>query len=402
MGLDFERAIQFLEVHDIPVVLGEEDKCITENSGEYNGLQDFMLVHKTRFAPTDSKVKSAKEAEALRTNKIKINGTEYTYSYTVERNTIHFSVNDEVSDHAYGNWSDVKYAVLIPFVDVPKSQIGMAASMDTFTVGGVNLTENSWILCPKGESEKIKSSNPGVRTIEYEGESVQEFSPALLSRLGYRKENVGMWAWGDENSQIKYNAIMAREGLGMSPHTYTHFAEDEKMLESINRTVAIFSTLKRNNLVKSKEDISRVYEQLNDPDAEGPTFSGILSAAFGEKRKGLQILYEKLGAEGIIIPDAVKLLISRIPDQETYDMSKSQDITTGIDLSEIDSKIVEDIKASIQSYDERYSFNRKGPRIDNLDDIVGIAVQKGALAAIERTKAREEIEMEQENKTEER
>lgn len=133
LGLNFKEAISFLEENNIPIVLTEEDKYITNQEKEYKGLEDFILVHKTDFIPIQSKIKSAKDSQALVNKQIILNGKEYNYMYARERNTVHFAVNDEVYSHAYGNWDNSKYAVLIPLIDIPKEKVGMFSSVDTFT-----------------------------------------------------------------------------------------------------------------------------------------------------------------------------------------------------------------------------------------------------------------------------
>ena len=65
------------------------------------------------------------------------------------------AMNDEVSSHMFGSWDNCKYAILIPFDDIPNEKIGRVAPMDTFTRGSIELSENSWILCPKNEVERL-------------------------------------------------------------------------------------------------------------------------------------------------------------------------------------------------------------------------------------------------------
>lgn len=62
LGLNFHEAIQFLESNNIEVVLTDEDKYITPQEKDYNGLEDFILVHKTDYEPTQTKIKSAKDS----------------------------------------------------------------------------------------------------------------------------------------------------------------------------------------------------------------------------------------------------------------------------------------------------------------------------------------------------
>ena len=56
LGLNLEEAKKILEEHDIPFVLGEEDKAITEREGGFQGIEDFMLVHLTEYEPTQNRI----------------------------------------------------------------------------------------------------------------------------------------------------------------------------------------------------------------------------------------------------------------------------------------------------------------------------------------------------------
>ena len=159
-----DYVIRFLEERGITPVLTEADKNITNNPRNYSSKSALIGVHKTKFAPVGSQVKTAKDA---------------------------FS-------HMYGSWEDCRYAILIPFENIPNEKIGSAAPMDTFTKGSIKLQENCWLLCPKDEVIQLQEENPGIRVIGYEGESVLGYSSPFLSALGYRAEDVGMWSWLDE------------------------------------------------------------------------------------------------------------------------------------------------------------------------------------------------------------
>lgn len=97
LGLNLEEAKKILEEHDIPFVLGEEDKAITEREGGFQGIEDFMLVHLTEYEPTQNRIKSPKEAGARIALTEEIQGKEYEYTIPCDRNTVHFCVNNEVN-----------------------------------------------------------------------------------------------------------------------------------------------------------------------------------------------------------------------------------------------------------------------------------------------------------------
>ena len=203
--LTLQDAIKLLNDNNIPIVLTEEDKkAIIEIPREYKekGMESIVLVHKTDYIPHGSKIRSNREAKAIAgTIDAKFNdGSDYKIDVPSKRRTVHFSMNGEVRSHSYGNWDNKKYAIIIPFNDIPKENIASANPEDTWTKDSVRLTDNTWILCPKGEKEQIQEENPNINIIEYEGECVSGYVNSFVTNLGYRYEEVGVHSWNDEKS----------------------------------------------------------------------------------------------------------------------------------------------------------------------------------------------------------
>ena len=309
LGINLHKAIKFLENKGIPVILTEEDKNISINKRDYSSKKSLIGVHKTRFIPEGDTIKTAKDANVREEKTMTINGQKYSYEYMRGRDTIHLAINDEVESHAFGNWDDCKYAILIPMEDISNEQIGVAAPQDTFIKGNLKLTANSWILCPQGEGEVIKKNNSNINVIEYEGKAVQGYARAFLTALGYRAENVGMHSWKDEKSVEDYIELMKNEGLETTPHAMTYFMEDERVLEKINEVVAIYDVINKNNLLQSKEDITNIMEQLecnscllnicNPTEFEEKDCPNSIKAS----HKHMDIFIEKLKEKGIKIPN---------------------------------------------------------------------------------------------------
>lgn len=285
------EAIAFLESHGIEPVLTEADKVLASHPRDYSSKSSLIGVHKTKYIPTANVIKTAKDARAEFSETVEINGVKYEYSYRSARDTVHMAMNDEVSSHMYGSWEDCKYAILIPFEDIPNEKIARASTVDTFTRGNLEITENSWILCPKDEVQKVKTFNPKAHVLGYDGESVLGYSRPFLTQLGYRGESVGMWSWADEKSTKEFCDLAEREGLKVGAHSFTYFHEDETMLAKINQAVSLAKLLRDNGLVKSKEDFESINEQLIQ-DYQG--FGGILLG-----------LCEKSGMEGDLEPQSV-------------------------------------------------------------------------------------------------
>lgn len=263
LGIDIVEAFKILKENDIPIVLTDADKVQTLVERDYSSKSAIIGVHKTRFAPTDSQIKTAKEAKATFKEKITINGQEYEYEYLSERDTVHMAMNSEVESHGYGDWEDCKYSILIPFDEIPDEKIGSARPEDTFVKGSLSLSQNCWILCSIDEVEQMQSNNPNVHVIGYEGKSVLKYSSAFLSALGYRAEKAEMWSWQDEKSKKQFRELVKQEGFQEDSHLNTYYYEDEQVLMEINIIVSICNILKNNGLLKNAENISDIKEQLS-------------------------------------------------------------------------------------------------------------------------------------------
>lgn len=274
IGISPTDAIELLESNGVEPVLSESDKCIFSHPRDYSSKSTLIGVHKTKYAPTANTIKSAKDTNVEHKKRIIINGVEYEYSFKSARDTVHMAMNDEVSSHAYGSWEDCKYAVLIPFEDIPNKKIGRAATVDTFTRGSLELSENAWILCPKNEVNRLKAFNPKVHVLGYEGESVKGFSQPFLTQLGYRAEDVGAWSWSDEESTRQFLELIEKEGIKTGTHSFTYFHEDEQMLGAINQAVSLSKLLRDNHLITTPEDAENIMKQLED---SGQGFGNILS-----------------------------------------------------------------------------------------------------------------------------
>ena len=109
MGISFEEATGTLKEKNIPVVLTEEDKVITENESEFEGMSNLMFVHKTRYFPQGGMIRTPKDVGAIINDNIMIDGQEYEVPTKQERETIHFTLNTEViwNDGALFRWSQL-------------------------------------------------------------------------------------------------------------------------------------------------------------------------------------------------------------------------------------------------------------------------------------------------------
>lgn len=272
LGLNLEEAKKILEEHDIPFVLGEEDKAITEREGGFQGLEDFILVHETRYQPTQNRIKSPKEAGARIGESITLKGKEYKYEIPYMRNTVHFAVNDEVNtSHGYMNIDGAPYAILIPMIDVPRERLkGTASDMYTFN-GGAEITPQSYILCLKGEGEKVKKDNPNATVIECEGNEVNGYSRAFLSTIGYKQTDTGWYGFievteNGEQREKDFIRIMKENKIEISTHMWSEENNEEIAYKFFNRAMAICHIIKENGLINSEEDSTKILKDVLERD----------------------------------------------------------------------------------------------------------------------------------------
>lgn len=268
LGLTFNQAVKLLKEHDIPITLGEEDKEITEREGGFQGLEDFILVHETRYQPTQNRIKSPKEAGARIGESITLKGKEYKYEIPYMRNTVHFAVNDEVNtSHGNMNIDGAPYAILIPMIDVPKERL-KGTSSDMYTLnGGAEITPQSYILCLKGEGEKVKQDNPNATVIECEGNEVNGYSRAFLSTIGYKQTDTGWYGFTEttengEQREKDFIRIMKENKIEIRTHMWSEENTEEIAYKFFNRAMAICHIIKDNGLINSEEDSTKILKDV--------------------------------------------------------------------------------------------------------------------------------------------
>lgn len=101
MGITPEQAVKLLEDSGIQPTLSENDKVIASHPRDYSTKSSLICVHKTKYMPTESMIKTPKTNNFELHKKIELDGKEYDLSFKHSRDTIHMSMNDEVSSHTY-------------------------------------------------------------------------------------------------------------------------------------------------------------------------------------------------------------------------------------------------------------------------------------------------------------
>ncbi len=397
-GITPAEAVKILESNGIQPVLSESDKSIFSHPRDYSSKSSLIGVHKTRYVPTSNMIKSAKDSNVEYKENITINGVQYEYSFKSARDTVHMAMNDEVASHIRGSWDDCKYAVLIPFDDIPNEKIGRAAPMDTFTRGSIELSENTWILCPKNEVEQLKIFNPKVHVLGYEGENVKGFSQPFLTQLGYRAENVGMWEWSDDESNKQFYKLMSKEGIKTAPHTFTYFYEDENTLGFINQIVSLSKLLRNNYLITNPEDIkNQVYSGLGDI----PSYLVEKSKIVDDKEpqsikangKQMDFFLREMENNGFNISPVYKDIMKKLCEITIFDCNKdNKDTIFNIpkEASEEERKAVEDLQAVLVP-DE---FKDDDSKMKAYNKFMSIAISESILHSREREVSKENLQKE--------
>lgn len=311
--LTLQDAIKLLNDNNIPIVLTEEDKkAIIEIPREYKekGMESIVLVHKTDYIPHGSKIRSNREAKAIAGN----DGSDYKIDVPSKRRTVHFSMNGEVGSHSYGNWDSKKYAIIIPFNDIPKENIAAANPEDTWTKDSVRLTVNTWILCPKGEKKQVQAENPDINIIEYEGECVSDYANSFVTNLGYRYEDVGVHSWNDEKSSEEICEVISDNGFRRSVHYYSKESDTEGSFQNIDIATILAELLVQKHYFKNYNDFKKMIAKTE--------FEKSINNIFmqGKERilTNVNILKSNLQKIGVNIPQQYIEIIEMMVQQSKY------------------------------------------------------------------------------------
>ena len=316
--LTLQDAIKLLNDNNIPIVLTEEDKkAIIDIPREYNekGMESIVLVHKTDYIPHSSKIRSNRDAKAIAgTIETKFNdGSDYKIDVPSKRRTVHFSMNGEVGSHLYGNWDSKKYAIIIPFNDIPKENIAAANPEDTWTKDSVRLTVNTWILCPKGEKEQIQEENPNINIIEYEGKCVSGYANSFVTNLGYRYEDVGVYSWNDEKSSEEICKTISNNGFRRDIHYYSKERATEVSFQEIDIVTILAELLVQKHYFKNYDDFKNMIAKTE--------FENDINYIFyssDRKLTDVNILKSNLQKIGVNIPQQYIEIIDMMVQQSKY------------------------------------------------------------------------------------
>ncbi len=272
MGLSFEDAIKVLTSNGIDFSLDENDINVYANETnadkDFKDLSDFVLVHKTMFAPKGDVVKTAHEAGVVVDSDLKainVNGKDIRVPVKVFRNTLHFCVNTEVTGGFIGanDWDNYRYAVIVPFTSVKQEKIANFFTVDTYTNGGVELDKSCYILCPEEDYEMIKKDNPNTNVIKYKGQKVTGYANTFITLLGYKREQAGAYNWENEIDDEKAKGIALRNNLPLGVnHASAKEGREEKLKEHSSYIISTINSVCSSFPASSIEEVTKVSEAI--------------------------------------------------------------------------------------------------------------------------------------------
>lgn len=274
LGLSFDDAIKLLEEHGVEFVLNESDKEITLNDSSFDERCDFVLVHKAMQRPSGNSVVSVRNANAYACFSYTLSdGTKIRFDIKKCRNTVHFSLNGEVSSHIYGTFDNRKYAILVPFDKVNTSNMLSFSPEDTYFSNGLDISFG-YILCPCEEVELVRRENPNVNVVGYVGSNVDGYANSLLSILGYKYKEVGKDNWtyssidlDTQNDINKYNIFREKNNFKNCSHygSFYHALDDkmQKFYSIIGFAKGIKDYIDNNEVVDEDDFICKIYSSFN-------------------------------------------------------------------------------------------------------------------------------------------
>ena len=155
--------------------------------------------------------------------------------------------------------------------DIPKERL-KGEPNDMYVVnGGVEITPNSYILCPQGKGKEIKENNPNATVIECEGKEINGYAKAFLSTIGYKQTETsdhGFYyrnKFGEQRTN-DFLRIIKENGITYDQHNGSKEQIEESRYARFNQAIAISHIIEDNGLINSEEDSNKILKEILIPD----------------------------------------------------------------------------------------------------------------------------------------
>lgn len=264
-------------------------------------INDLVLVHRTNYWPENGIIRTAKSARALGKYEYK----EKEILIPSGRDTIHFSLNGEVSQHALGNnWDQMPISIIIPIKamsEEQKRQIVGGLTVDLYTKGDLELPEGAYVICSEQTHETRDAGKASVIEVpSNEANGIKGYANALIAKLGYKLESVGAYVWGNEEDE-KIASEIIQQNWKRIQHSDSQEHYEEQVEPWINYTIAV---LKIKLQEEKYEDLSP--EGILDQNGLKSLLSSPPENYFSEHSEAIEIIYKKLEEIGLPMSEEIK------------------------------------------------------------------------------------------------
>ena len=243
LNLNLNQVVQMLSASEIPLVLDDEDKEVIDNPIEFTSMEELVLVQKLNVFPMYNRILTPRERREKETFVLSNVGQ---VSYINGHNTIHFSVNGVKKEE------NGQYALIIPFSDMPISQLKASNPNDTYFEAGITIPSTAYLLCPEKAYNAVLKSNPSYTVIAYKGNDINAYIEAFISMTGRKVERISANGWVDRQDN---RSFCTKNAFTNGTYQGSFEEMDKQNYEGISMLCSLINYFLENKIVVSNEMI---------------------------------------------------------------------------------------------------------------------------------------------------
>lgn len=141
----------------------------------------LALVHMTNYYPKNGQILSTNLA------------TKAADGAGCARTTVHFAINKTATEHIYGNWNAMDYAIIAPFKETvqctPKSKVIGGIQDDFFLQDAVKLPKGSVIVKYNPDVSSgnflVSDAFEGIKLVETSNKNLNDATNTVIQKMGY-------------------------------------------------------------------------------------------------------------------------------------------------------------------------------------------------------------------------
>lgn len=333
-GLTKQQAMDVLKAHNMPIVIEMDSPSEINNiniasthsfqakpnsNPDLSVLKDYVLVHRTDYCPNNGRIKTYREVGALNPNARLELDKIGTLTGIHGMTTVHFAVNGPVTKHSAGDWRYKIYAVIIPFPDMPISQLRCCNAVDTYIENGLSLPPSAVIVCPEEEIMKVQTQNPNHTVIGYASELDRTQSVNyVIDLLGYKVQEIGAANWTNGQEQDKYYKQVEKTGLNVDANLHS-ISLFRRMVDATPRLDVLIDLIKKMitediNLDLQEIEAQRGYNAIDFTEIDGCLLWSTDPIKFFNEV--FRIIDTNLAPYGISVPQNIKQVINSTPESQ--------------------------------------------------------------------------------------